>query len=77
LPLSRLHDPDIRAEVLNRGLVASISGTTIWQSRLAAEDAAVVASKALGSRGSSAAAQKFWTMSAALTVRSVTEARRI
>ncbi len=31
LPLSRLHVPDIRAEVINRGLVASISGTTIWQ----------------------------------------------
>lgn len=31
LPLSRLHVPDIQAEVINRGLVASISGTTIWQ----------------------------------------------
>lgn len=31
LPLSRLHVPDIRAEVISRGLVASISGTTIWQ----------------------------------------------
>jgi hypothetical protein len=31
LPLSRLHVPDIRAEVINRGLVASISGSTIWQ----------------------------------------------
>lgn len=31
LALSRLHVPDIQAEVINRGLVASISGTTIWQ----------------------------------------------
>jgi hypothetical protein len=31
LPLSRLHVPDIRAEVLDRGLVAEISGTTIWR----------------------------------------------
>lgn len=31
LPLSRLNVPDIQAEVINRGLVASISGTTIWQ----------------------------------------------
>lgn len=31
LPLSRLHVPDIRAEVLGRGLVAEISGTTIWR----------------------------------------------
>lgn len=31
LPLSRLHVPDIQAEVISRGLVASISGTTIWQ----------------------------------------------
>ncbi|MGH7747466.1 MAG: IS630 family transposase [Candidatus Dormibacteria bacterium] len=31
LPLSRLHIPDIRAEVIRRGLVASISGATIWQ----------------------------------------------
>lgn len=31
LPLSRLHAPDIQAEVINRGLVASISGSTIWQ----------------------------------------------
>jgi len=31
LPLSRLHVPDIRAEVLRRGLVAEISGTTIWR----------------------------------------------
>ena len=30
LPLSRLHVPDIRAEVIRRGLVASISDTTIW-----------------------------------------------
>jgi hypothetical protein len=31
LPLSRLHVPDIRTEVLRRGLVAEISGTTIWR----------------------------------------------
>ena len=31
LPLSRLQVPDIRAEVLRRGLVAEISGTTIWR----------------------------------------------
>ena len=31
LPLSRLQVPDIQAEVINRGLVASISGSTIWQ----------------------------------------------
>jgi transposase len=31
LPLSRLHVPDIRAEVLRRGLVAEISETTIWR----------------------------------------------
>jgi len=31
LPLSRLNVPDIQAEVVSRGLVASISGTTIWQ----------------------------------------------
>ncbi len=31
LPLSRLHVPDIRAEVIRRGLVAEISGATIWQ----------------------------------------------
>lgn len=37
LPLSRLHVPDIRAEVVRRGLVAQISGTTIW--RWLAEDA--------------------------------------
>src|SRR5712692_5629816 len=37
LPLSRLHVPDIRSEALARGLVASISGTTIW--RWLAEDA--------------------------------------
>jgi len=37
LPLSRLHVPDIRAEVLHRGLVAEISGTTIW--RWLADDA--------------------------------------
>lgn len=37
LPLSRLHVPDIRAEVIRRGLVASISDTTIW--RWLSEDA--------------------------------------
>jgi hypothetical protein len=37
LPLSRLHIPDIQAEVVSRGLVASISGTTIW--KWLAEDA--------------------------------------
>ena len=37
LPLSRLFVPDIRAEVLARGLVASVSDTTIW--RWLAEDA--------------------------------------
>ena len=31
LPLSRLHVPDIRAEVIRRGLVAAISDTTIWR----------------------------------------------
>lgn len=31
LPLSRLQIPDIRAEVVRRGLVASISDTTIWR----------------------------------------------
>jgi hypothetical protein len=31
LPLSRLHVPDIRTEALHRGLVAKISGTTIWR----------------------------------------------
>lgn len=37
LPLSRLFVPDIRAEVLARGLVASVGDTTIW--RWLAEDA--------------------------------------
>jgi DDE superfamily endonuclease len=37
LPLSRLQVPDIRSEVIGRGLVAEISGTTIW--RWLAEDA--------------------------------------
>ncbi len=37
LPLSRLQVPDIRAEVLRRGIVASISDTTIW--RWLADDA--------------------------------------
>jgi hypothetical protein len=31
MPLSRLHVPDIRNQVLARGLVADISGTTIWR----------------------------------------------
>ncbi|MGH3904063.1 MAG: transposase [Pseudonocardiaceae bacterium] len=31
LPLSRLHVPDIRSEVIRRGLVAAISDTTIWR----------------------------------------------
>jgi hypothetical protein len=31
LPFSRLHVPDIRAEVIRRGLAASISDTTIWR----------------------------------------------
>lgn len=37
LPLSRLQVPDIQAEVISRGLVASISGTTSW--KWLAEDA--------------------------------------
>ncbi len=37
LPLSRLHVPDIRTEAIARGLVASISDTTIW--RWLSEDA--------------------------------------
>jgi hypothetical protein len=37
LPLSRLHVPDIRSEVIRRGLVAAISGSTIW--RWLSEDA--------------------------------------
>ena len=37
LPLNRLHVPDIRSEVIRRGLVASISDTTIW--RWLSEDA--------------------------------------
>lgn len=31
LPLSRLFVPDIRAEVIKRGIVAEISGSTIWR----------------------------------------------
>jgi hypothetical protein len=31
VPLSRLHVPDLRAEMLRRGLVAEISGATIWR----------------------------------------------
>lgn len=37
LPLSRLHIPDLRGEVLRRGIVAEISGRTIW--RWLSEDA--------------------------------------
>jgi hypothetical protein len=37
LPLSRLHVPDIQAEVINSGLVASISGATVW--RILSDDA--------------------------------------
>lgn len=31
IPLSRLHVPEIRAEVVGRGIVASISNSTIWR----------------------------------------------
>jgi hypothetical protein len=31
LPLSRLHIPDLRAELIGRGLVATISDKTIWR----------------------------------------------
>ena len=31
VPLSRLHVPDIRAEVIRRGIVASVSEATIWR----------------------------------------------
>jgi hypothetical protein len=37
VPLSRLHIPDIASEVVSRGIVAEISGTTIW--RWLSEDA--------------------------------------
>ena len=37
MPLSRLHVPDIAAEVVSRGIVAEISGTTVW--RWLSEDA--------------------------------------
>ena len=37
VPLSRLHVPDIAAEVVSRGIAADISGTTIW--RWLSEDA--------------------------------------
>jgi hypothetical protein len=37
VPLSRLHVPDIASEVVSRGIVAEISGTTIW--RWLSEDA--------------------------------------
>lgn len=37
VPLSRFHVPDIAAEAVERGIVAEISGTTIW--RWLAEDA--------------------------------------
>ena len=30
VPLSRLHVPDIVSEVVTRGIVAEISGTTVW-----------------------------------------------
>ncbi len=31
VPLSRLHVPDIRAEAIRRGIVASVSDSTIWR----------------------------------------------
>ena len=31
VPLSRLHIPDIATEVISRGIVAEISGTTVWR----------------------------------------------
>jgi hypothetical protein len=31
LPFSRLHVPDLQAEMISRGLVASISDMTIWR----------------------------------------------
>ena len=37
VPLSRFHVPDIAAEVVTRGIVAEISGTTVW--RWLSEDA--------------------------------------
>ena len=37
VPLSRLHVPDVRRQVLSQGLVADISGATIW--RWLSEDA--------------------------------------
>ena len=37
VPLSRLHVPDIATEVVSRGIVAEISGTTVW--RWLSEDA--------------------------------------
>ncbi len=37
LPFSRLQVPDIRAETIRAGIVAEISGTTIW--RWLADDA--------------------------------------
>ena len=37
VPLSRLHVPDLRREAIERGIVAEISGTTIW--RRLSEDA--------------------------------------
>jgi len=37
VPLSRLHVPDIVSEVVTRGIVAEISGTTVW--RWLSEDA--------------------------------------
>ena len=37
VPLSRLHVPDIATEAVSRGIVAEISGTTVW--RWLSEDA--------------------------------------
>ena len=31
LPLSRFHIPDLRAELIGRGIVATISDRTIWR----------------------------------------------
>ena len=31
VPLSRLHIPDIASEVISRGIVAEMSGTTVWR----------------------------------------------
>ena len=37
VPLSRLHVPDIASEAVSRGIVAEISGKTVW--RRLSEDA--------------------------------------